>query len=131
VGPRFVMILIISVGLSILAACGPSHNTQQSAGNEADSKVTAEANDTTVKRYKLTGRIVSIDKPAHSINVDGDEIPGFMAAMTMPYQVRDAGVLEKLSPGDQIKAEIVMGDDGAYLENIVPVEKASSPKPKN
>jgi Cu/Ag efflux protein CusF len=126
---QFVKILIVSVGLSILAACRPSHSGQQSPGKEDDRKVTAEANDTTVKRYKLTGRVVSIDKPARSINVDGDEIPGFMAAMTMPYQVRDAGTLDKLSPGDQIKAEIVMGNDGAYLENIVAAEKASSPKP--
>jgi Cu/Ag efflux protein CusF len=122
-------ILIVSVGLSILAACGPSHSGQQSAGKEAESKITAETNDTTVKRYKLTGRVVSIDKAAHSINVDGEEIPGFMAAMTMSYQVKDSGVLEKLSPGDQIKAEIVMGNDGVYLEDIVPAEKASSPKP--
>jgi len=61
--------------------------------------------------------------------VDGDAIPGFMAAMTMPYQVKDAGVLDKLSPGDQIKAEIVVGNEGAYLENIAPIQKAASPKP--
>ena len=52
-----------------------------------------------------------------------------MAAMTMPYQVKDAGVLDKLSPGDQIKAEIVMGNDGAYLENIVPTPKAQPTGP--
>jgi protein SCO1/2 len=112
-----------------LAACGPSHSVQPPTGKEADSKVTTEAKVTTAKRYNLTGRVVSIDKPAHSINVDGDEIPGFMAAMTMPYQVKDPTVLEKLSPGDQIKAEIVMTDDGAYLENIVPAQKAPSSKP--
>ena len=126
-----ILTTIVSVGLSILAACGPSHSVQQSAGKEADSKVATDAKDTTVKRYNLTGRVVSIDKAARSVNVDGDEIPGFMAAMTMPYQVKDASVLDKLSPGDQIKAEIVMGDDGAYLENIVPAQKASSPKPTN
>lgn len=127
-GHQFATILIASVGLSFLAACGPSHSAQQSAGKEADSKVTVQAKDAIVKRYQLTGRVVSIDKAAHAINVDGDEIPGFMAAMTMPYQVKDAGVIEKLSPGEQIKAEIVMENDGAYLEKIVPAQKASSPK---
>ena len=84
---------------------------------------------TDAKRYTLTGRIVSIDKPSQSITVDGDEIPGFMAAMTMPYQVKDAAVLEKLSPGDQIKAEIVVGNDSAYLEDVVVVRKAPPQKP--
>jgi protein SCO1 len=82
------------------------------------------------KRYPLTGRVVSIDKANHSVNVDGDEIPGVMAAMTMPYDVKDAGALAKLAPGDQIKAEIVVGDEDAYLENIVVVAKASQPPTK-
>jgi protein SCO1 len=96
---------------------------------ETGAKVTTEAKDSSVKRYPLTGRVVSIDKPTHSINVDGDAIPGFMAAMTMPYPVKDSGVLEKLSPGDPIKAEIVVGNDGAYLENIVLAQKVPAPKP--
>jgi len=124
-----VLATIVSIGLSILTACGPSRGVKPSAGKEGDSQIATGAKDSTVKRYNLTGRVVSIDKSTHSINVDGDEIPGFMAAMTMPYQVKDAGALEKLSPGDQIKAEIVMGNDGAYLENIVAAQKAPSPKP--
>lgn len=124
-----ILTMILSIGLSVLAACGPSHSVQQPTSKEVDSKVTSAAKNATEKRYNLTGKVVSIDKPAHSINIDGDEIPGFMAAMTMPYQVKDPSVLEKLSPGEQIKAEIVMGEDGAYLENIVPAQKAPSPKP--
>jgi len=126
---KVTVIALALLCLGLCVSCGPSHSAEQSAGKTADSKVTTEAKDSTVKRYKLTGRVTSIDKPAHSIFVDGDEIPGFMAAMTMPYQVKDVSMLEKLFPGEQIKAEIVMGNDGAYLENIVPAEKTSSPKP--
>jgi protein SCO1/2 len=110
--------------LCLLAACGPS-----SSPKGTDARVATDAKDTTAKRYNLTGRIVSIDKSTRSINVDGDEIPGFMAAMTMPYQVKDAATLDKLSPGDQIKAEIVMANDGAYLENIVLAQKAPATNP--
>jgi protein SCO1 len=115
-------IALLCMGIGV--ACEPSRNAKVT-----DDKAAAAAKDTSAKRYNLTGRVVSIDKSTHSINVDGDEIPGFMAAMTMPYQVKDAGALEKLSPGDQIKAEIVMGNDGAYLENIVLAQKAPSPTP--
>lgn len=111
---------IALAGLCLLLACGPSRGS-----NDAKTSI----KDTSAKRYELTGRVVSIDKPTHSINVDGDEIPGFMAAMTMPYQVKDSSILDKLAPGDQIKAEIVMGNDGAYLENIALVQKAPSPNP--
>jgi protein SCO1/2 len=112
--------VVALVCLGTLTACGPSRSAKQAA---------AKGDDNAAKRYILTGRVVSIDKPTQSMNVDGDAIPGFMAAMTMPYQVKDASVLGKLSPGDQIKAEIVVGNEGAYLENIAVTQKASSPKP--
>ncbi len=124
---RLVDFGIVLVCLSFLAAHGPFSSAQSTNGTNA--KVATQSKDTGAKRYALTGRVVSIDKSAQSITVDGEEIPGFMAAMTMPYQVKDMTVLEKLSPGDQIKAEIVIGNDEAYLENIVIVKKASSTKP--
>jgi protein SCO1 len=107
--------------LGFLAACGPSRSAKQGD--------IAQGNDTGVKRYPLTGRVVSVDKANHSINVDGDAIPGFMSAMTMPYQVKDASVLATAAPGDQIKADIVLANDGAYLESVVLAQKAASPSP--
>jgi len=115
--------------LAILAACGPSRSAKQTDTKETDAKATIDAKDTTVKRYNLTGRVVSIDKPSQSINVEGDAIPGFMIAMTMPYQVKDASILDKVAPGDRIKAEIVVGNEAAYLENVVVAQGAPSPKP--
>jgi protein SCO1/2 len=108
----------------VLVACGPSPSAKPT-----DGKLPAQTNDASAKRYGLTGRVVSIDKSNQSMTIDGNEITGFMAAMTMPYQVKDASVLDKLSPGDQIKAEIVVGNEGPYLENIVPAQKAASPSP--
>jgi protein SCO1/2 len=89
-------------------------------------------------RYQLVGTVVSIDKDQASVMVDGKEIVGFMAAMTMPYPVRDAKALAALTPGDEITADVVVAADGAYLENIVVTKKSDgkgstgtskSPKP--
>jgi protein SCO1 len=126
---RAILNVVVFASMGVVAACGPSRSAKQTDAQEANAKVATEAKDTNVKRYNLTGRVVSVDRPTLTINVDGDAIPGFMAAMTMPYQVKDAGVLVKLSPGDQIKAEIVVANDGAYLENIVVAQKAPSPSP--
>jgi protein SCO1 len=78
-----------------------------------------------VKRYQLAGRVVSLDKANKALDVDGDEIPGFMTAMEMPYSVRDAKLLEQVSPGDRIKADLVVASDGTYLENITVTTKGS------
>jgi protein SCO1/2 len=118
---HLIILRLIALGcLGLLAACGPSHSAQQAG---------AKGENANVKRYQLTGRVVSVDKATQSVNVDGDEIPGFMAAMAMPYPVKDAAALEKLSPDDRIKAEIVLGNEGAYLENITLTQKAPSPNP--
>jgi len=112
--------------LGLTVACGPSRSAKQT-----DAQVATTVDDPVVKRYPLTGRVVSVDKANRSINVDGKEIPGFMAAMTMPYRVNDTSILDRVAPGDQIKAEIVVGHEGARLENIITVRDQPSPNSAN
>ena len=80
------------------------------------------------KRYALTGRVVSLDKPKLQVVVDGADIPGFMMAMTMGYDVKNANQLDPLSPEDQIKADVVVNGNDVYLENIVVTKKADQAK---
>ncbi len=115
--------------LMLLAGCGPSRGAKQTNPKETNPNLVGNVQPAAAKRYPLTGRVVSVDKAIQSINIDGDEIPGFMAAMTMPYQVKDASVLDKVAPGDQIKAEIVVGDQGAYLENVIVAPKTAPQVP--
>lgn len=79
------------------------------------------------RRYPLIGKIVSVDNDQKTLLVDGQAIPGFMDAMTMPYPVRDPHLLEGLQPGDQITADVVVGTGGAYLQNIAVVKKSAAP----
>lgn len=78
------------------------------------------------KRYHLKGKIVSVDKRAKMLNVDGEAISGFMPAMTMPYNVKPEAELDKLSSGDSITADVVVQEDNAWLENIAVTGKASA-----
>jgi protein SCO1/2 len=79
----------------------------------------------TAKRYPFTGRVVSIDAQAQSAIIDGDDIPGFMGAMAMPYKVKPPATLNHLLPGDSISAEVVVvqpkNEDAPpdyWLENV-------------
>lgn len=74
---------------------------------------------TAAKRYHLKGKVVSIDKQGKMANIDSEAIPDFMGAMTMPYTVKPEGELDQLKPGDAITADVVVQDEGAWLENIV------------
>jgi len=71
-----------------------------------------------VKHYHLKGKVVSVDKQSKMLNVDSEAISGFMDAMTMPYKVKPEGELDKLHPGDVITADLMVQDEGAWLENV-------------
>jgi protein SCO1 len=77
-----------------------------------------------VRRYHLKGTVVQVDKAQQHLVVNHEEIPGFMAAMTMPYPVVDPQTLDKLSPGDQITADVVVSPNEIHLENVVIVKKS-------
>jgi protein SCO1/2 len=71
------------------------------------------------KQYAVKGIIVATD-PAHGqVSVDTEVIPGFMEAMTMPYKVKDANVLQDLHPGDHMTGVLLVGDDSTFLDQIV------------
>jgi protein SCO1 len=97
----------------VLSACGPSK----------------KASDSSSKRYSVKGKVVSVDKQSHMVNVDAEAIPGFMEAMTMPYKVKPESLLDQLSPGDSISANLIVHADEYWLENVK-VAPQSNPPPR-
>jgi protein SCO1/2 len=83
------------------------------------------------KHFKLEGTVKSVDAQNHKLVVDHKEIPGFMRAMTMPYNVKKEEDLTKVSSGDQIAADVVVSaDEGRYLENVKVTGHAAEKKDK-
>lgn len=81
----------------------------------------------TQKTFTIRGTVVSTD--AASVTLDGENVPGFMDAMTMPYKLKDPSVASELHPGDRITATILADqDDGGFhnvlLDNIVVIAQA-------
>jgi protein SCO1 len=103
------------LGILALAIIGCSKQQSESQSQEPSG----------ARHYKLVGKIVSIDNSQSSITVDSQAVPGFMDAMIMPYTVHSKDELTTLHPGDEITADIVVTNDGAYLQHIVVTKKAS------
>lgn len=78
------------------------------------------------KQFHLKGKVVSVDDRAKMVNVDSEAIPGFMDAMTMPYKVKPDSELNQLHPGDDVTADLLVADDGAWLENITVTRHSSA-----
>jgi protein SCO1 len=118
--------------LAIALACISGLTSCTKKSPETNTQTTQQQPDASVKHYQLTGRVIAIDKPNKSLTVDGDEIPGFMSAMQMPYDVKDTSLMDKLSPGDKISADVVVKGDDSWLENIKVTQPAPpAPKPSS
>jgi protein SCO1 len=117
--------------VSMVGCGGSSVNTSTTNPNSSPANPTSSAQAAQPHIYHLEGTIVSIDKEMKVLTVDHKEIPGFMAAMAMPYPlaVSDEKMIEQLGVGDQITADVEADDTGARLRNIVVVKKGAGTKP--
>jgi protein SCO1/2 len=76
------------------------------------------------REYTLQGQILSIEPNRLQADIKHEEIRGFMAAMTMPYKVRDAKEFADLKPGDLITSTLVVVSNDAYLKDVKKVGEA-------
>ena len=58
------------------------------------------------KMYDIEGTVVSVDKDKSKVTLDHKDIPGFMKAMTMPFNVADPNLLTDLKAGDEVRGRL-------------------------
>lgn len=87
------------------------------------------------KRYPIRGKVVSVDKAAKKAKIDHEAVPDYMPAMTMDFAIHEDWVWEELTPGSDIRADLVVDNtakDPYWLENIgiVAAAKPGQPTPE-
>jgi Cu/Ag efflux protein CusF len=58
------------------------------------------------KVYDIKGKVVSVDVPKKSVKLDHEDIPGFMMAMEMSFEVENAKLLDGLKAGDPVQGKL-------------------------
>ena len=89
----------------------------------------AAASCSSAKTYEMRGQILGINRDKMEILVKHDEIPGLMAAMTMPWKVQQASMLDNLGPGDLIATEIVVDNSQGVITKITKLGTAKPDTP--
>jgi Cu/Ag efflux protein CusF len=85
----------IAIVLAVmLAVCVSSMHAQQSGKKE----------------HAFRGKVEKVDTKAKTLTVNGENVEGWMGAMTMSYAVDKADVIDKIKVGDQITAKVYDGD---------------------
>jgi protein SCO1/2 len=100
-------IVLVALLLCVMVSCAQ----RQSAG-------------TLTRSFQTRGIVKEIR--ANSVVVDHETIPGYMDAMTMPFNVKEMGSMEGVKPGERIAFRLVVTDSESWIDRVVrlPSEKA-------
>jgi len=106
-------LILAVVATTVVAGCH-----RQSPGSQESST------NSSYKIYKLRGKVVTTNPASGEVTLNHEAIPGFMEAMTMPYKLKDANILNELHPGDVITSDVLVSegsDASVFLDHIVVV----------
>jgi protein SCO1/2 len=70
------------------------------------------------QEYSASGMVLKVDVLHKTFVVSCHPIPGFMEAMTMPFDVRAPKELEGVGPGTMVEFTLVVDRETSYAENI-------------
>ena len=78
------------------------------------------AQESAKKTYTFHGKVEKVDRKTGKLTVNGEEVEGWMAAMTMAYRVDNPEVLKNIKTGNWITATVYERDLTLYKVRVVP-----------
>lgn len=103
----------------VLTSCQSSEQTPTPSGE--------------LKRYPIKGKVVSVNRTDKKAAIAHEEIPDYMDAMTMDFTIKDEWVWDDLTPGSEIRGELVVDNANAtyWIEKlgIIAAPRADQPAP--
>ncbi len=73
------------------------------------------------KVYVVEGQIIGFSENENRIFINHEEIPGYMDAMSMPFNLIDMQEASEFSIGDAIRFEFHVTPDGSWIENLTSI----------
>ena len=68
--------------------------------------------------HSAIGVVIEVAPAEKRVTIKHDAVPGYMQAMTMPFDVKDTNELTGLAPGDAVSFRIVIQDDYGWIDQI-------------
>lgn len=96
---------MIAIALLILACAIVSCQQKRAEQGNSASATRSQAESAqpaNVKYHHGVGIIKKVTPQDPSVEIDHEEIKGYMAAMRMEYQVKDKSLLDSIQPGDKV-----------------------------
>lgn len=79
--------------------------------------------------YQVKGLIKELLPEKKKVKIAHEDIPGYMEAMTMMLDVRDAKELDGLQPGDSVTFRMLVTEDDGWIDQLKKVDGPRTPLP--
>jgi Cu/Ag efflux protein CusF len=103
-------ILGLWLAVAFTAACSKS-STTEAPKTEAPAAAPAAAAQPAAKvSHEFHGKVVAVDATEKAMTVNGENVEGWMSAMTMKYSADKPEIFATVKAGDEITATVFDGD---------------------
>jgi protein SCO1 len=107
------------VPLLLLTGCG-----EGSKGTTSSDPTSQTA---TTQVFQVKGVIKSIDAKSKTVEIRHEEVPGFMVAMTMPFDVKSTNELSGLQAGDNVLFRLNVTGTDSWVDQIRKLNTNAAP----
>jgi protein SCO1/2 len=87
-----------------------------------------EDSQTDLATFLLRGEVVDVDSARLRVTIAHEEIPDFMAEMTMPFKVKDPALLRSVTPGDSVVGTLAVSRTESWLATMTVVGSGAAPE---
>ena len=101
--------LLVTALMCAVASC-----TRNTAGQQAAASVLPSG----TQFFSVTGVVKELKPEGKTIVIQHEEIPRYMQAMTMPFDVRDTNELAGLKPGDQVSFRLLVTEKDGWIDRL-------------
>lgn len=68
--------------------------------------------------FQVKGVVVELEPDGKTVKIKHEEIPGYMGAMTMPFEARNTNELSGLTAGDAVSFRMTVTDTDGWIDQI-------------
>src|SRR6266404_9203818 len=103
----------------LTTACGKP-DTTNTTGRVASPETNGQ------RFFQVKGIVVGVKPAEKTVEIKHEEIPGYMPAMTMPFEVKNTNDLAGLGPGDTVTFRMTVTETEGWIDQIKKLGTGSS-----
>jgi protein SCO1/2 len=120
--------LIVGAGAVLIGSgCGGQPDAADSGRAAAP---IAQATSSNLQTFMVKGVVRELRPADRTVVIQHEDIPGYMKAMTMPFEVRDTNELAGLAAGDQVEFRMLVTEKEGWIDRLIRVGREAAPPPQ-